>query len=163
MTFQQIICNHIVPTGAFYGKVNLKYTRRIKVREYYITDEKGYLVFNEHGSPKCGYQYKIEHCEQRLYYSLETTKIYIDHKKNKWFTVWIAYGNDDSLPLRWHEETLGGNALTKELQRFLNDRVTQYLINNNMDWDDLIISRPHINKADTVVVKALSVQRDFIY
>ena len=162
MTCQQIINNHVVPTGAFYGKINLKYTRSIKIGESYVTDEKGYLVFNKNGSPKQVYQYKSENCEQLLYYSLETTKTYKDDKNNNWFTVWIAFENNDNLPVRWHEETLGGNALTRELQRFLSKKITQYLINNNMNWSDVVIKRPHVNMINSVLPKAYKPQRDYM-
>ena len=163
MQLQQIIHNHIIPTGAFYGKITLKYSRRIIVDEYQLTDENGQPIFYQDGSPIKGHRYMTENCAQQLYYSLETTKTYKDSNNHNWFTVWIAYDNNDNLPLRWHEETLGGNALTKELQRYLYKCISRYLLRKDMKWSDIVIDRPHVNLIKTIVPKARKAQSEYIY
>lgn len=140
----QIIKGHVIPVGAFYGHINLKFTRKVPTGKYTVTDKNGYIVYNTDGTEKIGYTYKLTQCEQAIYYSLETTETYKDNKGHEHFIVYIAYDNGDD-NIKWHKTVLGENAATRKLQQFLTLRINNWLTANNSTWYDHIIEEPKIN------------------
>lgn len=140
----QIIKGHIIPVGSFYGFINLKFSRKVPLKKYTVTDKDGYIVFNEDGTEKTAWTYRLTQCEQPLYYSVETTETYKDDKGREHLIAYIAY-DDNSDIYRWHKTVLGGTALTKQLENFILLRINNWLAANNSTWFDHIIEEPKIN------------------
>lgn len=161
---QQIIHGHVVPTGAFYGKIALKFSRKVRTgKKYVVTDKDGYTIFDADGKPVERNIFRLEKCCQTVLYSIEKTKLYKDEKGRLHFYAYISYDNNDGI-LKWHEEILGGSSLTKELERFIAKRLALWLNANNKTWESLVINAPCVKTPiHAMVPQRKKAQTQFIY
>ena len=145
MKCQSIIDRHIIPTGAVYGKLNLKYTDKEftgKVRP--IFDKDGYPLFNKDGTQKTRRVYRYIDKQATILYSVEDLFL-VSVGDKTYFKAW--YKINDSA---WHDESvLNHNALEVELNNFIARKIQAYCAQNKCGHFDLAmaIQRPHINHA----------------
>lgn len=145
MKCQSIIDRHIIPTGAIYGKLNLKYTDKEftgKVRP--IFDKDGYPLFNKDGTQKMRRVYRYVDKQTTVLYSVEDLFL-VSIGNNSYLKAWYKI-NDGS----WHDESvLNHNPLEIELNNFIARRIQTYCEQNKCSHFDLAmaIQRPHINHA----------------
>ena len=90
---QQRICGRILPANAIYGALTLKYTRKVPLEKYRVTDKNGHLVFNADGTEKYAYKTRRENCAEQIVYSIETTKMYRDNMGVSHFIVQLGRKN----------------------------------------------------------------------
>ena len=155
---QQIIHGHIVPCGAFYGKVHLKYEKRTPLEKCIIRDKNGNIIFGKDGLPKTRIKWRIEQCADTVYYSVETL-----HKMDNNFIAYIAYENNGE-KLHWCKRALGECVATRELNNFITKKVDKYLTANHTTWEALVIHTPHVaDLRDCNLPKRKEAQKQYIY
>ena len=122
MQAQQRIYGRIIPANAFYGKINLTFPYKVPIKKYRITDKNGHLVFNSDGTVKEAYKTRLEKRTETVVYSIETTKLYKDNKGMSHFIIQLGRFNENG-EVFWQERVLGDSALTRELEKFLQQKI----------------------------------------
>lgn len=164
MEQQHRIDGHLIPSGAFYGRLNLRYTEKIKTGTRLIFDKQGYPVFRQDGTQVTRNVYKRVNKTVEVTYSLENL-FPVSIGNTICFQAWYKVGRDGV----WHDETpLNRNALTVELNNFLVRKVEEYCKALNCGLFDLCtgVSRPHLNKTRQVAQSAAhrrEVQTDYLF
>lgn len=163
MEQQHRIDGHLIPSGAFYGRLNLRYTDKIKVGERKIYDKNGHALFRADGTQVVRNVYKLTDKQIEVTYSLEDL-FPVTFKDGKFFRAWYKITRDG----KWREGVLCSNAVTRELNKFLAEKLAEYCARNNCTLYDLCkgVSRPHLNRVRQVAESAAhrrEVQTDFIY
>lgn len=154
---QQIVRGHVIPQGAFYGKVTLKYEKRTPLEKRVVRDKDGNIIYAKDGTPKMRIKWRIEQCTDTLYYSVETLK-----KMSGNYIAYIAYENNDE-KLHWSKRALGECVCTRELNNFIAKKIDEYLTANHTTWESLIIHVPHVNDFRGIGPKRKEVQKVYIY
>lgn len=155
---QQIIHGHVIPCGAFYGKVHLKYEKRTPLEKRIVRDKNGNIIFTKDGLPKTRIRWRIEQCADTVYYSVETL-----HKMDGNFIAYIAYENNGE-KLHWCKRALGECVATRELNNFITKKVNEYLTANHTTWKALVIHTPHVaDLRDCNLPKRKEAQKQYIY
>lgn len=163
MKNQQRICGRIIPTNAIYGSLTLKYTRKVPIEKYRVTDKDGHLVFNADGTEKTAWKTRRENCAEKIIYSIETTKMYRDDKGISHFYVQLGRKNKNG-DIIWREHVLGDCALTRELEKFL----TVKIVENGLwsQWDTYKIEDVRMSERRTIhnsAPKRREVQKDYLF
>lgn len=163
MEQQHRIDGHLIPSGAFYGRLNLHYTDKIKTGTRLIFDKNGYPVFRPDGTQVTRNVYKRVNKTVEVTYSLENL-FPVSIGKTMCFQAWYKVGRDGA----WHEAPLNRNGLTIELNNFLVRKVEEYCKTHNCGLFDLCtgVSCPHLNKTRQVAQSAAhrrEVQKDYLY
>ena len=163
LTNQQRICGRIVPANAIYGSLTLKYTRKVPLEKYRVTDKNGHLVFNTDGTEKYAYKTRRENCAENIVYTIETTKLYRDNMGISHFIVQLGRKNKNG-DIIWREHVLGDCALTRELEKFL----TAKIIGSGLwsQWDTYKIEEVRMSERRAVhnsAPKRREVQKDYTF
>lgn len=164
MTRQQFIDGHLIPTNAFYGRLVLKYTDKIKVGNRPVFDKNGYPVFRQDGTQVVRNVYKRVDKACEVIYSVEDL-FPVTIGKKSYFKAWYKIGIEG----KWHDETpLNRNALTVELNNFIVRKVQEYCTQNKCTLFDLCtaVERPHLNRTRQVSQSAAGrreIQTKFVY
>lgn len=164
MTRQQFIDGHLIPTNAFYGRLVLKYTDKIKVGNRPVFDKNGYPVFRQDGTQITRNVYKRVEKACEVTYSVQDL-FPVSIGDTTYFKAWYKIGRDS----RWRNESvLNHNALETELNNFIVRKVQDYCAQNKCGLFDLCmaIERPHLNRTRQVSQSAAGrreVQTTFIY
>lgn len=162
LTNQQRICGRILPANAIYGALTLKYTRKVPLEKYRVTDKNGHLVFNADGTEKYAYKTRRENCAEQIVYSIETTKLYRDDKGVSHFIVQLGRKNKNG-DIIWREHVLGDCALTRELEKFL----TVKIISSGLwsQWNKYEIAEVKLSERRAIynsAPKRRDVQKDYV-
>lgn len=163
MKNQQRIYGRIIPTNAIYGSLTLKYTRKVPLEKYRVTDKDGHLVFNTDGTEKYAYKTRRENCAENIVYAIETTRMYRDNAGMSHFIVQLGRANKNG-DIIWREHVLGDCALTRELEKFL----TVKLISCGLwsQWDTYKIEDVKLSERRAIhnnAPKRRDVQKDYLY
>ena len=164
MEQQHRIDGHLIPSGAFYGRLKLRYTDKIKTGTRLIFDKDGYPVFRQDGTQVTRNVYKRVNKTVEVTYSLENL-FPVSIGESVCFQAWYKVGRDGV----WHDETpLNRNALTVELNNFLVRKIEKYCEINKCGLFDLCtgVSRPHLNKTRQVAQSAAhrrEVQTNYLF
>lgn len=163
MEQQHRIDGHLIPSGAFYGRLNLRYTDKIKIGVRKIYDKNGYPVFRADGMQVVRNVYKLTGKQIEVTYSLEDL-FPVTFKDGQFFRAWYKIDRDG----KWREGVLCSNVITCELNKFIAGKLAEYCKQNNCTLYDLCegVSRPHLNRTRQVAQSAAhrrEVQADFIY
>lgn len=157
--FPNNIYGRIIPVGAFYGKINLVYMRKVTVGKYRVTDKDGYLVFNSDGTPKTGYKTRLEKCHSTVIYSIENFHLYKDQAGNNWFRAHILYEG----ATKWQETILGESALTRELNKYIAKGISDWCEKTGKPFTSLVCDLPSIKSKNNYVPKRRNVKVDYLY
>lgn len=160
---QQRICGRIMPTNAIYGALTLKYTRKVPLEKYRVTDKNGHLVFNADGTEKTAWKTRRENCAEKIVYSIETTKMYRDNMGVSHFIVQLGRKNKNG-DIIWHEHVLGDCALTRELEKFLTVKIVASGLWSQ--WDKYEIAEVKLSERraiHNIVPKRKNAQNDYLY
>lgn len=164
MTRQQFIDGHLIPTNAFYGRLVLKYTDKIKVGNRPVFDKNGYPIFRQDGTQVTRNVYKRVDKAYEVTYSIEDL-FPVSIGDTTCFKAWYKIGRDGA----WRDETpLNRNALEIELNNFIVRKVQDYCAQNKCGLFDLCtaVERPHLNRTRQVSQSAAGrreVQTKFVY
>lgn len=163
MTQQHRIDGHLIPSGAFYGRLNLRYTDKIKIGVRKIYDKNGHAIFRADGTQVIRNLYRLVDKQVEVTYSLEDL-FPVSFKDGQFFRAWYKITRDG----KWREGVLCANAVTRELNVFLVKKLQEYCTQNNCTLYDLCkgVARPHLNRTRQVAQTAAhrrEVQTDFIY
>ena len=164
MTRQQFIDGRLIPTNAFYGRLVLKYTDKIKVGNRPVFDKNGYPIFRQDGTQVTRNVYKRVEKACEVTYSVEDL-FPVSIGDTTCFKAWYKIGRDS----RWRNESvLNHNALEVELNNFIVRKVQDYCAQNNCGLFDLCmaVKRPHLNRTRQCAQSAAGrreVQTTFVY
>lgn len=163
MSQQHRIDGHLIPSGAFYGRLNLRYTDKIKIGERKIYDKNGHALFRADGTQVTRNVYRLVDKQVEVTYSLEDL-FPVTFKDGQFFRAWYKITRDG----KWREGVLCSNAVTRELNKFLAEKLAEYCAQNNCTLYDLCkgVARPRLNRTRQVAESAAhrrEVQTDFIY
>lgn len=164
MTRQQFIDGHLVPTNAFYGRLVLKYTDKIKVGNRPVFDKNGFPIFRQDGTQVVRNVYKRVEKACEITYSVEDL-FPVSIGDSTCFKAWYKVGREGA----WRDETpLNRNALTVELNNFIVRKVQEYCAQNNCTLFDLCtaVERPHLHRerqCAQIAAGRREVQRRYIY
>ncbi len=163
MVQQHRIDGHLIPSRAFYGRLNLRYTDKIRIGERKIYDKDGYPVFRADGTQVVRNLYRLVNKQVEVTYSLEDL-FPVTFKDGEFFRAWYKIDRDG----KWREGILCANVITRELNKFLAKKLQEYCTQNNTTLFDLCkgVSRPHLNRVRQCAQQAAhrrEVQTDFIY
>lgn len=118
---QQIIFNHVIPTGSVYGKFTYTYDRRVKTGYKFVTDKNGKQIFNKNGTPKIRILYKEVPTKNTVVYSVESFHTF--GSGNHMF-AWVLYENSNN----WREMPLGDTPTTKALETLVRNYVKEHAL-----------------------------------
>lgn len=163
MEQQHRVDGHLIPSGAFYGRLNLRYTDKIKIGVRKIYDKNGHAIFRADGTQVVRNLYRLVDKQVEVTYSVEDL-FTVTFKDGEFFRAWYKITRDG----KWREGVLCANAITRELNKFLAKKLQEYCAQNNCTHYDLCegVSRPHLNRTRQVAQSAAhrrEVQTDFIY
>ena len=117
---QQIIFNHIVPTGAVYGKVTVSFDRRIKTGYKFIYDKNGVQMFNKNGTPKIKVTWKTVPTKTTVIYSVESFLDYsFKGEKDRHMYAWILFENGS----KWTEVALCGTPVYQSIETIVREYI----------------------------------------
>lgn len=118
---QQIIFDHVVPTGAVYGKFTYVYDRRVITGYTYVYDKNNRKIFNKNGTPKMRAIIKEVPTKNTVMYSVESFHTF--GSGNHMF-AWVLYENSSN----WREIPLGDTPTTKALEKMVCDYIKEYAL-----------------------------------
>lgn len=120
---QQIIFDHVVPTGAIYGKFTYTYNRRIVTGYEFVTDKNNRRIFNKNGTPKMRAIIKEVPTKNTVIYSVES---FIDYsfkgEKSRHLYAYVLFDNGN----KWTEIALGNTPITQELEKMVRDYIKEH-------------------------------------
>lgn len=122
---QQIIFNHVVPTGAVYGKVTVSFDRHIKTGVKFVTDKNGRQIFNANGTPKMKVLYKEVPTKTTVIYSVESFLSYtFKGEKDRHMYAWVLFEGAS----KWTEVALCGTPVYKSIETMVRDYIKEHAL-----------------------------------